>query len=126
MNEQEDDSCHCTNPLIPEGRQEDQRWEKTHHANKDAMKAKNLDDLDVIFLGDSITEGWQGHFYNRRDDRVAGALEVFQGYFSKKHKGKYEGLAQVSNFTIPRILFCLVFLFLSHISDQLYTYVSSV
>lgn len=74
------------------------------------MKTKNLDNLDVIFLGDSITEGWQGHFYNRPDDRVTGALEVFQGYFSKKHKGKYEGLAQVGNFT----KFCSIFLFLSH------------
>ena len=54
-----------------------------------------MDDIDVIFLGDSITEGWQGHFLSRSDDRVQGALEVFRHYFSKKHKGKYEGLPQV-------------------------------
>ena len=80
---------------MPEGRQEDQRWEKTHHANVDAMKSKNLDDLDVIFVGDSITEGWLGHFYSRADDRVTGALEVFRKYFSKKYSGKYEGIPQV-------------------------------
>jgi len=101
----EHDACHCNNPLLPEGRQEDARWEKTHHANKNAMQARDLDDLDVIFLGDSITEGWQGHFYSRPDERVNGARREFQSLFSKKHKAKYEGIPQgISADTIPNLL----------------------
>jgi len=63
--------------------------------NVDAIQSK--DGVDVVFLGDSITEGWTGHFYNRPDPRVEGALAVFQRYFSRDDGGKYEGLPQVSD-----------------------------
>lgn len=101
----EHDSCQCSNPLIPEGRQEDPRWEKTHHTNKNTIRSRDLDDIDIVFLGDSITEGWQGHFYSRPDDRVHGAEEVFRTYFRKKYKAKYEGISQgISADTIPNLL----------------------
>jgi lysophospholipase L1-like esterase len=91
--------------LVPEGRQEDPRWEKVHHLNVDAIEQIGLNDLDVIFLGDSITEGWSGKLYGTHDPRVQGALPVFQSYFSKRHGGKYEALAQgVSGDTTPALL----------------------
>jgi lysophospholipase L1-like esterase len=86
------DTCPCSNPLHPEGRSEDLRWEKVHHNNVDKLKAADLQTLDVIFLGDSITEGWSGSFYNKPDKRVEGSRAVFQSLFSKANGAKYEGI----------------------------------
>lgn len=61
--------------------------------------------MDVIFLGDSITEGWSGSFYNKPDARVAGALHVFQSLFSKYHGGHYDAMTQgISGDTTPNLL----------------------
>ena len=118
----EHDTCTCTNPLIPEGRQEDNRWEtvcgklcmrarwqksnsfsfslsvlvcrQVHHLNRENFKARNPEELDVVFLGDSITEGWTGKFYGEPDKRVEGAFAVFNSLFSKYYGGRYEALAQ--------------------------------
>ncbi|CAB9523097.1 Platelet-activating factor acetylhydrolase IB subunit beta [Seminavis robusta] len=86
------DACPCRNPLHPEGRPEDDDWEKTHHANMKALESADLESLDVIFLGDSITEGWSGTFKGKPDVRVQGSPAVFQSYFSTAHGAKFEGL----------------------------------
>jgi lysophospholipase L1-like esterase len=86
------DTCPCSNPLHPEGRSDDLRWETMHHKNVNKLKAADLDELDVIFLGDSITEGWSGRFYNKLDERVEGSSAVFQSLFSKASGAKYEGI----------------------------------
>ena len=56
-------------------------------------------------MGDSITEGWTGHFYHNPESRVQGAFSVFQSFFSKRNGGKYEGLPQgIAGDTIPALL----------------------
>ena len=49
-------NCDCPNPMEPKDRQGRRHWLKTSHENKD--KAAETEDLDVVFYGDSITEGW--------------------------------------------------------------------
>lgn len=101
----EHDTCGCSNPLIPEARTDDERWEKVHVLNRNNFKFHKMEDLDVIFLGDSITEGWSGKFYNRNDQRVVGAPAVFESLFSKQHGGRYEATTQgISGDTTPNLL----------------------
>lgn len=66
-------------------------WNRTHSMNVEEAQAK-LGDIDVLFLGDSITEGWRGTSSGRPIARAKGASKVFRKYFSKD-AGKYDGLS---------------------------------
>lgn len=63
--------------------------------------------LDVVFYGDSITEGWRGTQFGHPRDRVEGAEKVFESFFSKGSGGDFDGLAlgisgdTVSTYTSP-------------------------
>lgn len=50
-------------------------------------------DVDVVFLGDSITEGWMGTAWGRKNAKVHAVPEIFETLFSVDHGGEYEGLA---------------------------------
>jgi lysophospholipase L1-like esterase len=103
--EENEDSCSCNNPLVPNARNENPKWERVHQMNVAAMEQKGMANLDVVFLGDSITEGWLGQFYHNPDSRVQGAFTIFQSFFSKRTGGKYEGLPQgIAGDTIPELL----------------------
>ena len=54
--------CKCANPRIPKSRMGYRTWSKAHSNNILQCKevAKTNKTLDVVFLGDSITEGWMG------------------------------------------------------------------
>ena len=58
-----------------------------NHANRSSEK------LDVIFLGDSITEGWLGTSFGVPIERKQGNKEVFQKLFEKssKSEAKFNG-----------------------------------
>ncbi len=84
-------SCGCKDPMVPEGRLEIKKWEHVHHLNTERAKSKN--DVDVLFLGDSITEGWVGTSYGEKSPRTHGVPQVFESLFTTEHGGKYEGLA---------------------------------
>ena len=67
-------------------------WLKTAHENKDKV-LDIREDLDVVFYGDSITEGWMGTslgFPNGRKDKNE---QVFNSLFALEHGGKYKGMA---------------------------------
>ena len=74
------------------GRREKPNWEETHHHNTDAAIVENI---DVVFYGDSITEGWMGTVYGRLKKRGSGGSprEVFDSLFSTQNGGEFDGLA---------------------------------
>jgi lysophospholipase L1-like esterase len=75
-----------------------------HHLNKEASQ-RHENDVDVLFLGDSITEGWLGTSYGRKHAVVHSVPQVFQSLFSAQNDGLYEGLALgISGDTAPNLL----------------------
>lgn len=84
------------------GRREDPKWEETHHHNTDAAGEEHI---DVVFYGDSITEGWMGTSYGRPKQRGPGgsSREVFDALFSTQNGGEFDGLALgISGDTVSR------------------------
>jgi len=79
-------------PTQPIGLQDNQQWARVHHVNKEAAEATQ-GDVDVVFLGDSITEGWVGTSWGRKNAKVHNVPQVFESYFSIENGGEYEGLA---------------------------------
>lgn len=50
--------------------------------------------IDVLFLGDSITEGWSGKFMGIPAPlRLGKSPKVFSSLFSKEDGGRFQGLA---------------------------------
>jgi len=95
--------CKCQDPLQPVGRDHLKYWHRAHEINIEAA-AVNEGEIDVLFLGDSITEGWKGTSYGRTSARTQDVPKVFHKYFSKD-SGKYEGLALgISGDTSPNLL----------------------
>lgn len=69
-------------------------WHRTHELNKNTVNtlaSKEKGEVDVLFLGDSITEGWRGTSYGHTSARSQEVPNIFHKYFSKE-SGKYEGL----------------------------------
>jgi lysophospholipase L1-like esterase len=78
---------------VADGSREISRWwARTHRINVDAASSKT--DIDVLFLGDSITEGWRGTSRGHDIARAQGAQQVFTKHFEGGgSEAKYEGLA---------------------------------
>lgn len=75
-----------------------------HHLNKEASQHRE-NDVDVLFLGDSLTEGWLGTSYGRKHAVVHNVPQVFKSMFSIQDEGLYEGLALgISGDTAPNLL----------------------
>jgi hypothetical protein len=83
--------CSCPDPLAPSGRFGKRHWLKTSHENKDAIHNTNSD-VDVVFYGDSITEGWKGTSLGFPNGRKQKNLAVFENLFTMKGGAKYIGL----------------------------------
>lgn len=84
-------SCQCENPMIGKGRQGQKHWLKTSHENSDSVISVK-DSADVIFYGDSITEGWKETSYGFYNGRKAGNKAIFDSLFTIGGGGKYEGI----------------------------------
>ncbi len=84
--------CDCPNPLEPKDRQGRRHWLKASNQNKDRINDK-LEDLDVVFYGDSITEGWMGTSFGNVNGRKEKNKEVFNSLFTLEGGGKYKGVA---------------------------------
>ena len=54
--------------------------------------AQVSDDIDVVFYGDSITEGWMGTSYGFLNGRKEDNLPVFKSLFTLEGGGRYKGL----------------------------------
>jgi hypothetical protein len=85
--------CLCADPLVPTNRIKEHTWNQAHLANNEAAVAHWARTLDVVFYGDSITEGWNETSYGRSATRSPGAKDVFQSLFSAARGGDYQGIA---------------------------------
>ncbi len=85
------ESCQCKDPMIGTGRQGQKHWLKTSHFNSDSVISVK-DSADVIFYGDSITEGWKETSYGFYNGRKKGNLAIFNSLFNTGEGGKYEGI----------------------------------
>lgn len=83
--------CSCPDPLTPSGRLGRRHWLKTMHEHKDDIHDLN-GDVDVVFYGDSITEGWKGTSYGFPNGRKDKNLEVYEKHFTTKGGAKYIGI----------------------------------
>lgn len=61
--------------------------------NQQLTQSEKARNVDVVFLGDSITERWRGTGGGVRKPAAEGNEEIFESLFSKAHGGKYNGLA---------------------------------
>lgn len=85
-----DTRCTCPDPAQPLPNS-DSTWRK-HHLEmvKDARQAPR--DLDIVFLGDSMIERWNGT-RNMGQQSIPGMRKVFAERFTVKGGGTFEGLA---------------------------------
>ncbi|KAL3787869.1 hypothetical protein HJC23_000411 [Cyclotella cryptica] len=66
-------------------------------------------ELDVVFVGDSITEQRQGTSMGRENEDYVGIKEVFQKTFSKEKGGDFNGIALgIAGDTAPNLLWRLM------------------
>ncbi len=61
-------------------------------------------ELDVVFVGDSITEQRQGTSKARPDERYTGIKEVFDKTFTKEKGGEFNGIAMGISGDTVRVL----------------------
>jgi len=83
--------CTCPDPEKPQSKKAVKAW-MTHHDAMvyDAKKAPN--DLDIVFVGDSITERWNGTAA-LGTKVIDSTKRAFRKRFTKKYGGKLEGIA---------------------------------
>jgi hypothetical protein len=95
----EDERCTCPDPAKPQARTE-KEW-KAHHEVmvKDAHQAPK--DLDIVFLGDSIIERWNGT-KSWGTHTIAGMRTVFEKRFTRAGGGSLEGIALGSSGDVVR------------------------
>jgi len=102
-----DDSCPmCEDPLegsIPQALNWRRAFIKNNQQTRIAMKENK--ELEVIFLGDSITEALTGTVGGAKDESLNNIKDVFASQFSKENGGVYEGIALgISGDTSPNLL----------------------
>jgi lysophospholipase L1-like esterase len=86
--------CKCWNPLQPHratGQYTD-GWMKASGMNI-ALANNASRTLDVVFLGDSITEGWNGRWLGSHHKSFANNSRAFRRLFSREEGGQLDGLA---------------------------------
>ncbi|KAL7555219.1 hypothetical protein ACHAWF_018964 [Thalassiosira exigua] len=98
-----------------EGGEDNQRERELEGEQTDGRERKLLDDeddgyrLDVIFVGDSITEQRQGTQMGRPVDDYVGIKEVFGKTFTREKGGDFEGVAMgVAGDTTKNLLWRLI------------------
>jgi lysophospholipase L1-like esterase len=99
--------CLCQNPTIP--RKQDvnyryyKKWNKAFRRNVDmAQRYNDSQALDVLLLGDSLTEHWLGTDLGGRNHDYDGVRQVYRHYFQE---GTIRGLALgISGDRIPHLL----------------------
>jgi len=68
------------------------KWNETHFAN--AKRASETKDVDVLFFGDSITEGWMGTYLSKPLKELENVPPtIFAKYFDSKFKGLALGIS---------------------------------
>lgn len=92
---QDEDRCKelCYNPLAPKVPIHNMvKWYGIYEKNK--QSAENApDNLDVVFVGDSIIEKFNGYDFGEVDKDAAEITPIFKKYFSLEGGGSFEGHA---------------------------------
>lgn len=82
---------HCVNPLEPFERFSHKTWEMAHDGNiREALEAENV---EVVFLGDSIIEGWRGMSLGIPVPHKHNNIAIFDKLFHQSEGADFEGLA---------------------------------
>jgi hypothetical protein len=89
--------CQCSNPLIPKARFGHETWSLAYHKNVHQAKTINRQlssnkNLDVVFLGDSILEGFKGMKFgkevvHKKDNKI-----VWEKLFNTATGAEFDGL----------------------------------
>ena len=131
------DECSCNDPLEPingarstlsdYGHQED-LWTLAFRMNQKLIENATMTSmdttfqdggqkkLDVVFLGDSITEEWNGRWYGKFSERNEGIRKVFDDLFRRENGSSVEGLALgIAGDTVRARLLLCVSLFRSYV-----------
>lgn len=106
-------NCQCDNPLEPTSKTSSQDWYKAHEQNIDLLQQTaqqlNGQQLDVIFIGDSITEQRRGTILGQPNNEYTAIKEEFDMTFTKDKGGDYNGIALgISGDTTTNLLWRLI------------------
>jgi len=87
--------CRCANPLRPIPRSEHDGFKSGHRVNTQmALTSPASGNWDVVFYGDSITEGWKGTSYGIPKEQKLANYKVFESLFGgEESQSKLSGLA---------------------------------
>lgn len=106
--------CQCRNPTIPVPRTAE-FWQAAFQRNQAFVKresslspeGRSFDSmLDVVLLGDSITEHWIGEAAGRKNDAFAEHFNAFQTVLTRKGGGSIDAMALgIAADRIPNLLF---------------------
>jgi len=125
-------ACACASPLTPKSRHGHKTWTQAHLQNiKDAARRRDYP-MDVVFLGDSITEGWKGTSFGQPVEHKKSNVQAFESMFDSKKGGSLNGLVlgiagdkapnllwRVQNGELPKSLEAKVFWILIGTNDFL-------
>jgi len=80
-------SSTCLNPLTARHKIGYKTWEEAYYGNvrEATMAALEGGSTDIVFLGDSITEGWKGFSHGRLNPKKRENIRVFEHLFSKNY-----------------------------------------
>lgn len=85
-------TCSCASPLTPKSRYGHKTWTEAHLQNiEDAARRRHYS-MDVVFLGDSIMEGWKGTSFGQAVGHKKDNLKVFESMFDSDKGGDVDGL----------------------------------
>jgi len=87
----DDHNCECINPLKPICGN-DSWWSKSMESNLELI-ANVTSDLDIVLLGDSIVESFNGRARGVQNDHLKEVKHVFNTLFRKDNGGMVDGLA---------------------------------
>jgi hypothetical protein len=95
------DQCNCYNPTI--GNPLDMNpgvwelWNTTFEITKEiaavAASRQSTSSLELVLLGDSISEHWRGTSLGRPQDKLIGHAKAFQELFVKENGGKINAVS---------------------------------
>jgi hypothetical protein len=107
--EPEGKPCECLNPLV--GRKplhNVEIWENTVAVNLDYIKNATNKQLDVVLVGDSITECWHGTFFGQPEPAYADNVGVYEQLFDLQKGAVISGLALgIAGDRCPQLLYRL-------------------
>jgi lysophospholipase L1-like esterase len=92
-------TCKCANPLKPTPRHGHKTWTEAHLENIKLARNHNVPkkspfrETDVVFLGDSIIEGWRGTSLGQQVEKKEGNIKVFEELFDMDKGGEFDGIA---------------------------------